>query len=117
CSAQLGAVMGMAGGQSWKVLAIWLAVIGGTMMSVGWATARLLPGARSPFLMELPPLRIPKLSNIFKKVRARLKWYIKEVIPLFVFATFILFVLDKVKLLTWLEDLFSPVVVSFLGLP
>lgn len=117
CSAQLGAVMGMVGGQSWKVMAIWLSVIGGTMMSVGWAAARILPGARSPFLMELPPLRIPKLSNIVKKVKARLKWYTKEVIPLFVLATLILFVLDKIALLTWLENFFSPLVVSFLGLP
>ncbi len=117
CSAQLGAVMGMAGGQSWKVLAVWLTVLSATMILVGWGASKLMPGARSPFLMELPPLRVPKLSNIVKKVKARLKWYTKEVIPLFVVATFVLFILDKIKLLRWLENLFSPVVVSFLGLP
>ncbi len=117
CSAQLGAILGMIGGLSWKILVLWLAVTGGTMMMVGWGASRLLPGARSPFLVELPPLRIPKLSNIVKKVKARLKWYAKEVIPLFVLATFVLFVLDKIKLLAWLTDFVSPVVVSFLGLP
>lgn len=117
CSAQLGAVMGMAAGQSWKVLFIWFGAIGGTMLSVGWAAARVIPGGRSPFLMELPPLRIPKLSNIYKKVKARLKWYSKEVIPLFVLATFILFVLDKINVLAWLENITAPLVVKFLGLP
>ncbi|MCG3205450.1 MAG: GTPase Der [Elusimicrobia bacterium] len=117
CSAQLGAVMGMAAGQSWKVLLVWFVVLAITMLLVGWGAAKLLPGARSPFLMELPPLRIPKISNIFKKVKARLKWYTKEVIPLFILATSILFVLDKLKILEKLESFVAPLVVSFLGLP
>jgi ferrous iron transport protein B len=87
------------------------------MMLVGWGAARVLPGSRSPFLVELPPLRRPKASNILKKVRMRLKWYIKEVIPLFVLATFVLFVLDKIHLLALVIRGASPFVVSFLGLP
>jgi ferrous iron transport protein B len=117
CSAQLGAILGMAAGMSWRVWVIWIGVVGGTMMLVGWGAARVLPGSRSPFLVELPPLRMPKLGNILKKVKMRLKWYIKEVIPLFVLATFVLFTLDKLHLLTRLTRLASPLVVSFLGLP
>jgi ferrous iron transport protein B len=117
CSAQLGAILGMASGFSPKVLLIWFVVISGTMLLVGWSAAKLMPGARSPLLIELPPLRIPKLSNLAKKIRARLKWYMKEVIPLFVMATLALFILDKLTLLAWLERMFSPLVVSWLGLP
>ena len=117
CSAQLGAILGMAAGMSWKVWFIWISVLSGTMMLVGWAAARVIPGSRSPFLVELPPLRMPKIGNIFKKVKMRLKWYTKEVIPLFVLATFVLFVLDKIHLLSRIITLASPFVVSFLGLP
>ncbi len=117
CSAQLGAILGMAAGFSPRVLLIWFGVVAGTMLSVGWGAARLLPGARAPLLIEIPPLRIPKLSNIYKKVRARLKWYLKEVIPLFILATFILFLMDKVHLLQALTKTASPLVVNFLGLP
>lgn len=117
CSAQLGAILGMAAGMSWRVWIIWIGVVSGTMMLVGWAASRVIPGSRSPFLVELPPLRMPKAGNIAKKVKMRLKWYIKEVIPLFVLATFVLFVLDKLRLLTRVIELASPFVVSFLGLP
>jgi len=117
CSAQLAAILGMAAGVSGKVLIVWLTVISAVTMIVGWGASRVLPGARSPFLVEIPPLRIPKASNIFKKVKARLKWYTKEVIPLFVVATAVLFFLDKIHLLGVLERVFSPVVVDFLGLP
>jgi ferrous iron transport protein B len=107
----------MAAGLSWKVLAVWMFVLASTMMLVGWVAARVLPGGRSPFLVELPPLRWPQPSNIYKKVKARLKWYTKEVIPLFVYATLVLFFLDRFHLLAMIEKVFSPVVVSFLGLP
>jgi ferrous iron transport protein B len=117
CSAQLAAILGMSAGVSGRVLLLWLAVIGAVTILVGWGASRILPGARSPFLVEIPPLRIPKISNIFKKVRARLKWYSKEVIPLFVLATAVLYFMDKFHLLRILERVFSPVVVDVLGLP
>ena len=60
---------------------------------------------------------MPRIGNIFKKVKMRLKWYTKEVIPLFVLATFVLFVLDKLHILTHIITLGEPFVVKFLGLP
>ncbi|MCB4756690.1 MAG: ferrous iron transport protein B [Elusimicrobia bacterium] len=117
CSAQLGVVLGMAGGFSVGVLAIWLSVVAGTMMLVGAVASRVLPGARAPFLVDVPPLRLPQMSNIYKKVKARLAWYLKEVLPLFLVATLVLFLLEKFGVLRELEKVLSPVIVSFLGLP
>ncbi len=117
CSAQLGVVFGMAGGISFKVLLIWLLVITFSMMLVGWGAARVLPGGRPPLLVQIPPLRVPQLSNVMKKVTSRLVWYSQEVIPLFLFATAMLFILDRLHLLAVLRSLIAPVVVSFLGLP
>lgn len=42
-----------------------------------------MPGARPSFLLELPPLRLPHASNVLIKTVARLEWYLKEVVPLF----------------------------------
>jgi len=44
-------------------------------------------------------LRIPAFSNIVYKTIARIEWYLKEVIPLFILGTAILFVLDKIQVL------------------
>ena len=117
CSAQLGAMLGMTAGLSWKVFAIWLSVVIGTMIAVGWSAAKILPGVRSPFLMEIPPIRIPQIRNLFKKIKARLMWYVREAVPMFLLGTFILFISDKVGLLQWVKKLGEPIVVGFLGLP
>jgi len=96
---------------------IWVFVIVGTMMLVGLIAAKLLPGERSDFILELPPLRLPRLDNIAIKTLARLEWYLKEVLPLFIVGTLLLFVLDKTGVLVIAEQVGSPLVVGLLGLP
>ncbi|HVO43548.1 MAG TPA: ferrous iron transport protein B, partial [Aggregatilineales bacterium] len=117
CSAQLGVILGMLGTLSGVGVFIWLLVLVSTMLTVGFLAARLLPGERSDFILELPPLRLPRLSNILIKTLARMEWYLKEVLPLFILGTFILFALDRTGALTGIERLASPLVVDFLGLP
>lgn len=117
CSAQIGAMLGMTAGLSWKVFALWFGVVVGTMIAVGWSAARVLPGVRSPFLMEIPPVRVPQIRNLLKKIRARLMWYLREAVPLFLLGTFILFISDKIGLLAVVRRLGAPLVTGFLGLP
>lgn len=117
CSAQLGVILGMLSSVSVKATLLWLAIISLTIGLVGALADKIIPGRRSDFMLEIPPLRIPKFSNIFIKVMARIKWYLKEAVPLFFLGTFLLFVLDRLKLLYLLERVTSPVVVKFLGLP
>ncbi len=117
CSAQLGVVLGMMAFLPPAAIAIWAGVVVGVMFAVGWLAARVLPGERSDFILELPPIRRPQLSNIVIKTVARLEWYLKEVLPLFVLGTLILFGLDKTGALTLLERLAAPLVEGGLGLP
>jgi ferrous iron transport protein B len=117
CSAQLGVILGMLGQVSATRVLIWAGVVLGTMMLVGLLAAKLLLGERSDFILELPPLRLPRLDNILIKTLARLEWYLKEVLPLFILGTLILFALDKTGALVVAEQLASPLVVGMLGLP
>lgn len=117
CSAQLGVLMGMAAILTGPAIALWLAVVLGTLFAVGWLAARLLPGRTSDFILELPPVRRPQLGNIIVKTVARLEWYMKEVLPLFILGTTVLFLLDRTGALIWLERLMAPLVTGLLGLP
>jgi ferrous iron transport protein B len=117
CSAQLAVILAMTAGISWKVTALWFAVVAGVTLAVGWISSRVVPGSRSTFVMEIPPIRRPALRNILFKIKGRLKWYLKEVVPMFVWGTLVLFLLDKAGWLTGLEKAFAPVVQTFLGLP
>lgn len=117
CSAQLGILLGMFGTMPAWTFLVWLGVLLTVLFTVGWAANQLIPGANEPFIMELPPLRIPQFKNVAKKTMARLEWYVKEAIPLFLLGTFILFILDALRLLTAIQRLATPLVVSILGLP
>ncbi len=117
CSAQLGVILAMLAGQPPLALGIWLGVMLVVTIIVGQTAARLLPGEASPFLYEIPPLRRPKLSNLFVKTLGRVEWYVKEAVPLFLLGTLMLFLLDASGALAVLEHLCAPIIVSWLGLP
>ncbi len=117
CSAQLGVITGLLGGLSFKALLIFVLVIVSQLLLVGFLASRLIPGGTSDFLIEIPPLRIPKISNIILKTSYRVEWYIKEAVPLFLLGTAFLFFLDFSGFLKIIENIARPVVNSFLGLP
>lgn len=117
CSAQLGVVLGMLSTLSAKAAYIWAGVVILVMLLVGYLASKVIPGEPSDFVLEIPPLRIPKLSNIIIKTLARVEWYLKEAVPLFILGTLVLFAFDKIELLRIIEVAASPVVVSLLGLP
>jgi ferrous iron transport protein B len=117
CSAQLGVMLGMISATGVIGIGIWLAVVVGSLVAVGWLAGRVLPGEASDFILELPPMRRPSGVAVLTKTAARVEWYLREVIPVFLLGTAALFVLDEIGLLARLEDALSPVVVSWLGLP
>jgi ferrous iron transport protein B len=117
CSAQLGVILGMVGWLTPGAVFVWVAVVVGVMLAIGWLASKAIPGERSDLILEMPPLRPPQLDNIATKTVARVEWYLKEVIPLFVLATGLLFVLSKTGLLSSIEQVASPLVSGWLGLP
>jgi len=54
---------------------------------------------------------------VLKKTGGRLKWYLIEVIPLFLIGTLIMFTLDRSGALPWIIEAGEPLVVGWLGLP
>ena len=117
CSAQIAVIFAMTGGLSGWAVAWFAGTLLAVVFLVGWLAAKVLPGRGSDFMLELPPLRIPQASNIAVKTLARIEWYLREALPLFVVGTLILWVLDRVGGLAVLERAASPVVVGLLGLP
>lgn len=117
CSAQLGVVFGMLGTVSLRATLWWAASILLVLIFAGYLASKVVPGEKPDFFIELPPLRMPALRNIVMKTLSRIEWYLKEAVPLFILGTLVLFLLDKMRVLGWLESVSAPVVVHFLGLP
>jgi len=117
CAAQLGVIMGIMAKLSGKAMAIWVGVIMGLLFFTGWLASKIVRGERSDFLLEIPPLRVPKLGNIMVKTLNRVVWYLKEAVPLFIYGTLALFFLDQINMLVVIERALSPVIVGVLDLP
>jgi ferrous iron transport protein B len=83
---------------------------------IGFLTARLMPGDRPNFYMEVPPLRMPRPGAVFMKTYTRMQWYFVEILPLFILASVLIWV-GKVTatfdvVVSWLSY-----VMSWIGLP
>jgi len=117
CSAQLATILGILGGISFAALATLFGVVLGQMFAVGWLAARVLKGERSEFILELPPIRWPRLGNLVTKTRLRVWWYLGEAVPLFLVGTALLFVLDRLHVLGLIAAAGRPIVTGLLGLP
>lgn len=122
CSAQLGVILGVSAAYSPAVTLTVLGVVLSQLILVGSVAARVIPGERSDFIFELPPLRVPLLRNILLKTWLRLRWFFGEIVPLFLLATFVLFLLDRLRFgartgTEWIEYALRPLVVGWLHLP
>ena len=71
----------------------------------------------SAFLQELPAIRLPNFKAIIIKTYYRLWWFIKESVPVFIYAAVALFVVDRLGVLGAAKTLLAPVMEGFLGLP
>lgn len=117
CSAQLGVILGMVSGLSGLATILWMFSVVAVTLMVGYLASKIIPGEPSDFVLELPPIRIPQMMNIVIKTLARVRWYLKEAVPLFILGTFILFVGHKAGALIFIQKLTDPLVVGILGLP
>ncbi|RKY04293.1 ferrous iron transport protein B [Candidatus Poribacteria bacterium] len=115
CSAQYGVITALFAG---KVIsfAIWAGVILFVFLLAGFLASRLVPGEEPTFFMEIPPLRLPKISNVLSKTAARMEWYFVEVFPMFILASVLIWIGRVTRVFDLLVKLIS-YPVRAIGLP
>ena len=115
CSAQLGVIFAVLATSS-SALWLWVIVILLNYIIIGFAASKILPGSNPTFYMELPPLRVPKISNVLRKTYTRLIWYFKELFPLFIAISVLIWGLELTGILDLIIGAMNPVL-SAIGLP
>ncbi len=83
----------------------------------GVLAGRLVSGPPSELIMEIPPITLPDPLWVLRSAWMRTWMFMKEAIPLFLLASFLLFLLNEAGAIGWLEDASAPVVTQFWGLP
>ena len=115
CSAQLGVILAILAGAP-AALAVWSIALFGIFLLVGVLAAKVIPGEAASFHMELPPLRWPRPGNVAMKTLTRMHWYFREVLPLFLLASVLLWVGDMTGVFPVVTGALTPLVHA-LGLP
>ncbi|MGI6087712.1 MAG: ferrous iron transport protein B [Kiritimatiellia bacterium] len=109
CSAQLGVIMALLAEHP-RGLMIWCGCVGGVFILTGFLAARLMPGDRPSFYMEMPPLRMPRLGNVLIKTYSRMIWYFKEVLPIFILASVILWLGELTHIFQAIQAAITPAI-------
>jgi ferrous iron transport protein B len=115
CSAQLGVIFGILSGNGMALL-IWIITMLVILLLIGYLASKVVPGKKTDFYMEIPPLRLPRISNVLAKTYARLQWYLKEVVPFFILASFFLWLGDLTGVFDIVINGLEPIVRG-IGLP
>lgn len=117
CSAQLGVITGLLAPLGPGAVAAYVAVILFVFILIGTLLARLLPGESSDLLIDLPPLRWPRIDNVIKKTATRSSMFIREATPLFAAGAFLIAVLQVAGFLEAFQSTLAPLTEGWLLLP
>lgn len=117
CSAQLGVIAAMLTGLGPQYILVYSLVILSVLVMAGTLLAALLPGESANLLIDLPPLRLPRLENVFWKTLTRTYHFLKEATPLFALGALAIGIFQVTGLLNLLQDLLAPLTVGWLNLP
>lgn len=118
CSARTVIILGLVGVYVgfWPAVSIYvlqLIIIAAT----GWILGKTMPGKRSGFIMEMAPLRRPKLGSILQKTWLKSREFVYIAFPLLIVGSAFLGIADALGLLDLFQALVEPISVGLLGLP
>jgi Fe2+ transport system protein B len=113
CGAQLG-IMEEVVPESMGLIILYL-IIG--YFITGLVLNKIIPGISPEILMDVPPYQKPLLSNVILKVWVRMKSFFKTAIPFVLLGCVIVNVLYLAGFIQWLGSTFSPVFVTWFGVP
>lgn len=117
CSAQLGVIAGMISPLGAKYLSVYLLTILLVFVITGTLLNKFLPGKSSDLFIDLPPIRIPQVTNVLKKTWSKTWMFIKEAIPLFAIGSLIITLLNETGILITIQNWVAPITVNILKLP
>lgn len=83
----------------------------------GAALNRLLPGQSSDLLIDLPPIRMPRITNVLQKTYLKAKHFLTEAWLFFAAGSLLISVLKETGALDAAAGWFAPITENWLGLP
>jgi ferrous iron transport protein B len=101
----------------WSAILVVFGIIIVKILVAGVVANKIVPGERGDFIIEVPPFRMPDIKLLARRACLRLFYFMKEAVPIFLLASVVLFVFEKLKGLDALRAALYPAVKLLLGLP
>jgi ferrous iron transport protein B len=117
CSAQLAVIAALLTSAGIKATVIYAVVILTIFIAIGTILNRVLPGTSSPLLLDLPPMRLPRLRNVLQKTSVRTIAFMKEATPWFFIGALAVSILQVSGFLVEWQNLLAPITTKWLKLP
>lgn len=118
CSAQLGVVSGtlakIGGLYAWAIYGVIVTTI---LATTGVLLNMVLPGKSDALIMDLPPMRLPRIDNVLKKTWTKSWNFLKEATKPFFIAGFAVSVAHMTGILSLFVNALQPITVAWLHLP
>jgi ferrous iron transport protein B len=117
CSAQIAVIAALMTRVAWYYSLAYFGVLFGIFGLLGTVLQRLTPGQSTDLLIDLPPLRLPRIGNVVRKSALKVWGFMKEVSVFFLVGAVFISVLDVTGALRWIQSVATPLTVGWLHLP
>ncbi|MBE0447329.1 MAG: ferrous iron transport protein B [Actinobacteria bacterium] len=117
CSAQLAVITVLLAKLGGLYIMLYAGVIFITLAVIGTVLSRTLSGKSSPLLIDIPPLRLPRLDNVVRKAVTRTYAFMKEATPWFFAGALIVSAMQVTGMLGAWQEILAPVTTGWLKLP
>jgi len=117
CSAQLGVIFGMLAAVGFSLSLTYVGVIFLCLAILGTVLNKFIPGRSSALLIDLPPMRLPRPTNVLRKTVIRSFFFMKEAYIWFFAGSLGVSLLQVTGGLKAWQELVSPLTVGWLSLP
>ena len=117
CSAQIGVIVGMLAAVGMSLTLTYAAVIFLCLAIIGTVLNKMIPGQSSPLLIDLPPMRLPRLGNVLRKTGVRTYFFMKEAYVWFIAGSLGVSILHISGGLKSWQNLVAPLTEGWLSLP
>ena len=117
CSAQLAVITALVATAGGLYTFAFFCIIFAFFVFLGTILHNYLPGKSTSLILSLPSLQIPQIKNVLLKTIERTKHFLYEAGVWFFVGALLLSILQLTGILEFLQNLISPIVVHWMGLP
>ena len=117
CSAQLAVIAALLAGAGFGPMMLYTSVILAVLIVIGTLLNRVLKGQSTPLLLDLPPMRMPRVQNVTRKTIMRTYHFMKEASVWFFVGALAVGIAQTTGILDFLQSGLRPLVTRWLQLP